>query len=379
MSKVLVVGAGPVGAAFALLAARHGMVCELVDARNGPATESRTLALSHGSREILERAGAWSAALPATPILTIHTSQQGHFGRALLCAADAEVPALGYVVSYAALQAALDAALLRAGLCVHFGARVEQIEQDADAVQLEFSVGGATRRLSADALVLADGGANLARVPELVSSEKDYGQVALLAHLVGDQPHGQRAFERFTAEGPAALLPMGQGGEWSMVWVSGPARIDELKALPDAQFLEQFQRHFGNRAGMFRSVASRRAFPLKLRQVAPRAKGRIAVIGNAAQALHPVAGQGFNLGLRDARELSARLAGHRAADALAAFAQARARDVTMSIAFTDFLVGAFSNDLRPLGLARGAALSALDALPWARRLLARRMVFGGAR
>ena len=169
-----------------------------------------------------------------------------------------------------------------------------------------------------------------------------------------------------------------------MVWVSSPERIDELKALSDAAFLDVFQQHFGHRAGSFTHVAGRRSYPLRLRTVSTRIAGNIAVIGNAAQALHPVAGQGFNLGLRDANDLVRSLAQARRnqsgrstfSGALKEYELTRRSDVERSVGFTDFLVGAFSNDHLATRVPRGLALAVVDMLPFARRALARRMMFG---
>jgi 2-octaprenyl-6-methoxyphenol hydroxylase len=217
-------------------------------------------------------------------------------------------------------------------------------------------------------------------VPSLSIDEKDYGQSALLGHVITDAAHRGTAYERFTAEGPAALLPYGGPREYSMVWVSPPARIEELKALDDAEFMAAFQQHFGSRAGKFLSVSNRRSFPLKLRTLSSRVAGRIAIIGNAAQVLHPVAGQGFNLGLRDADDLSCRLSALSGpADTvkiLQEYAAARDSDVGRSVGFTDFLVGAFSNDHLLSRVPRGIGLAVIDMLPFARRALARRMLFG---
>ena len=172
-----------------------------------------------------------------------------------------------------------------------------------------------------------------------------------------------------------------------MVWVSSPERIEELKTLDDAAFLAAFQQHFGYRAGRFNRIAGRRSYPLRLRTVSSRVAGNIAVIGNAAQALHPVAGQGFNLGLRDANDLARLLATARREqtgkstfpDALKKYGLARHRDVERSVGFTDMLVGAFSNDYLATRVPRGLALAAVDMLPFARRALAKRMLFGAAK
>ena len=384
MDNIVVIGAGPVGATFALLAKRQGLNVSLMEAREGPSRETRSLALSHGSRDILDAANVWSASLHATEIYAIHTSQKGGFGRSLITREDGGVPALGYVLSYADLQAALDAALDAQQITVQRGAAVSAFEECGDHIDIRFTQAGGEHVCKAAVVVLADGGANLGKVPAITVAEKDYDQSALLGHIETDTPHRGTAYERFTPEGPAALLPHGGAMDYSMVWVSSPARIEELKALDDAAFLAAFQQHFGHRAGHFTAINSRRSYPLRLRTVSSRVAGNIAVIGNAAQALHPVAGQGFNLGLRDASDLARLLAEARReqignaifADALKKYGLARNTDVERSVGFTDFLVGAFSNDHLAARLPRGLALAAVDMLPFARRALAKRMLFG---
>ncbi|MEO8384436.1 MAG: FAD-dependent monooxygenase, partial [Betaproteobacteria bacterium] len=352
MDNIVVIGAGPVGATFALLAKRQGLSVSLMEAREGPSRETRSLALSHGSRDILTAARAWGAGLKATEIHAIHNSQKGGFGRALITREDGGVPALGYVLSYADLQTALDEQLEQAQITVERGAAVTQFDEQGDHVTVRYTQGGNERICEAATVVLADGGANLGKIPAIKITEKDYGQAALLGHIATDTPHRGTAYERFTPEGPAALLPHGGENEYSMVWVSTPARIEELKAQADADFLAAFQQHFGHRAGRFIRVVGRRSYPLRLRTVSTRVLGNIAVIGNAAQALHPVAGQGFNLGLRDANDLARLLAEARSLQidsvgftaALKKYGDARQDDVERSVGFTDFLVGAFSND-----------------------------------
>lgn len=380
MSNIIIIGAGPVGATFALLAARLGLNVTLLEAREGPSRESRSLALSHGSREILAACGAWGGDLQATEILTIHTSQRGGFGRMRLSHLDANVPALGYVLSYADLQTALDAEIEARGIRVLRGAVVTTIDDAPKAVRVTYTQAGCEHSIDADAVVLADGGANLGKVPALSVNEKDYGQCALLGHVTTDAQHHGTAYERFTPEGPAALLPHGSACEYSMVWVSATTRIEELTALSDADFIVSFQRHFGSRAGKFMTISNRRSFPLKLRTVSSRVEGRVVVIGNAAQALHPVAGQGFNLGLRDAEDLSQRLGSVAVSadvtNALQEYQASRATDVERSVGFTDFLVSAFSNDHLLARVPRGIGLATIDMLPFARRALAKRMMFG---
>ena len=381
-ADIVVIGAGPVGATFALLAQRQGLEVALMEAREGVSRETRSLALSYGSREILETANAWRTTLNATEIHAIHTSQQGGFGRSLISREDGGVPALGYVLTYADLQSSLDDALSAAAIPVMRAASVGAFEVRGDEVDIRYTQAGAEKCCTARVVVLADGGANLDKLKSLVTTEKDYGQAALLGHIHADTPHRGTAYERFTPEGPAALLPHGGVDQYAMVWVADPARIEQLKGLEEGAFLATFQAHFGQRAGRFTRVDGRRSFPLRLRTVSPRVVGNIAVIGNAAQALHPVAGQGFNLGLRDADVLAGMLAeisptGFSAA--LQRYGARRGDDVERSVGFTDFLVGAFSNDHLATRIPRGLGLAALDLLPFARRALAKRMLFGASR
>ncbi len=387
MHNIVVIGAGPVGATFALLAKRQGLNVSLMEAREGPSRETRSLALYQGSRDILTAAGVWTAGLKATEIHAIHTSQKGGFGRSLITREDGGVPALGYVLSYADLQTTLDERLEQEQITVERGAAVSVFEEQGDHVDLRYVQQGSEHVCAAASVVLADGGANLGKLPAITIAEKDYGQAALLGQIETDSPHQGTAYERFTPEGPAALLPHGRENEYSMVWVSSPERIEQLKALDDVAFLAAFQQHFGYRAGRFTRIAGRRSYPLRLRTVSKRVVGNIAVIGNAAQALHPVAGQGFNLGLRDASDLSRVLAeanrqhAYKAgfAAALTKYGNARQGDVERSVGFTDFLVGAFSNDHLATRVSRGLAMAAVDVLPFARRALAKRMLFGALR
>jgi len=379
--KILVIGAGPVGATFALLAAKSGLQVTMLEAREGPSREARTLALSHGSRNVLAQAGVWNDALRATEIHTIHTSQKGGFGRTEISREDGGVPALGYVLTYADLQAALDARLVAANVLIERGAIVSAIADRDSGVSVTYTKSRVETIMDSDVVVMADGGANLSKVPTFTITEKDYGQLALLGHIETDTPHQHRAFERFTGDGPAALLPKHGAREFSLVWVADPEKIESLQALDDAAFCAAFQDHFGYRAGKFLSVSQRRSYPLKLRTVASPVAGHVAVIGNAAQALHPVAGQGFNLGLRDAAALVESLAAMSGGSiaALTDYANTRSRDVERSVGFTDFLVSAFSNDHALTRLPRGIGLAAVDMLPFARKALAKRMLFGARR
>jgi 2-octaprenyl-6-methoxyphenol hydroxylase len=372
---VAIVGAGPVGATLAVLAAGAGLSIRLFEARSAPSHDRRTLALSHASRERLEEARAWPREA-ATPIESIHISQRGGPGRTLLQASEQGLPALGYTVPYAALESALDERLKEAGIPVAYGAECRGIELSADAATLSFASGdGAEAKL----LVLADGGANASRIPGIAFMEKDYGQRAVVAAVHCDRDHGGRAYERFTPKGPMALLPV--GNRYALVWTATPTEAERLLALDDVAFIAELQEAFGDRAGRFTAVADRASFPLKLRAINTPIARRTAIIGNAAQALHPIAGQGLNLGLRDAAALAAILlrtprASVGEAAMLDAYRDARRRDASRGIAFTDFLVSAFADARRIPTRGRGLALLALDLIPPARRMLAERMING---
>ena len=370
-----IAGAGPVGATVAALLARSGAAIALFEARAARSSDPRTLALSHGSRELLESIGAWPEG--ATPIRSIHVSQKGGPGRTLLECEEQGLPALGYTVGYAALEAALWQRLAALGIAVHTGETCESIDLDDDEARARFGGNETHARL----LVLADGGTSAARIPGIAFSEKDYGQAAVVAAVRTDKPHGGRAYERFTASGPVALLPVDD--RFALVWSMTPEAAADHIAIEESAFLSALQTHFGDRAGRFTSVEKRASFPLKLRTVNAPVALRTAILGNAAQALHPIAGQGLNLGLRDAATLAA-TAARFGVDAwgapamLAAYRDARRRDVSRGVAFTDFLVGAFADARRVPTWLRGAALTALDLLPPARRAFGERMIHGAA-
>jgi 2-octaprenyl-6-methoxyphenol hydroxylase len=375
MLDVAIVGAGPVGATLAVLAAGSGVSIALFEARTGPSHDKRTLALSHASRERLEEARAWPRDA-ATPIKSIHISQRGGPGRTVLQASEQRLPALGYTVPYAGLEAALDARLAAEGIAVTYGAVCSGVDLDSERATLRFDSG---EPVSARLLVLADGGTSASRIPGIAFMEKDYRQRAVVAAVRADRAHEGRAYERFTPRGPMALLPVED--RYALVWTAAPEEAERLLALPDEAFLAQLQESFGDRAGRFVSVAQRASFPLKLRAINTPVAVRTAIVGNAAQALHPIAGQGLNLGLRDAACLAAIVRATPqeslgSAGMLEAYRASRRRDASRGIAFTDFLVSAFAATDPLMTWGRGLGLAALDLIPAARRLLAERMIHG---
>ncbi|MGZ5073082.1 MAG: FAD-dependent monooxygenase [Usitatibacter sp.] len=375
---VAIVGAGPVGAAVAALSAPAGLRIGVFEARPGPSGEGRILALSHASRALLEEALAWPAS-EASPITSIHVSQKGGPGRTLLEAAEQGLPALGYTVSYAALEQALAKRLRDLGIEIRYGRSCESISLDPEKASLRFASGD---RADASLLVLADGGANAGRIPGIAFTEKDYEQSAVIGRVSVDRAHGGRAYERFTPQGPVALLPVGD--RFALVFTAAPDEAKRLLALDDAPFLAELQSHFGDRAGRFTAVEGRASFPLRLRAVNVPVALRTAIVGNAAQAMHPIAGQGLNLGLRDAAALAAAVTSVPreevgGAAMLDAYRASRRRDASRGILFTDFLASAFSDDRRLPRWGRGLALTALDLVPFARRALAERMIHGAPR
>jgi 2-octaprenyl-6-methoxyphenol hydroxylase len=375
VNSVLIVGAGPVGAVCALALQQQGVAARVLEATPADArADARTLALSHGSRLILDRLGVWERLADVTPITRIHISQRGALGVTRLSASELDVPALGYVLPYAALTAALKQALREASVTVEYGVAVDRIDSAADTATLHTTDG---RTLAAPLVAVADGGrGEEAPKPRF---ERDYDQMAVVCDVQTELPHASQAFERFTPEGPAALLP--KGDRYALVWTANNADAQRIAALPDGEFLAALQRHFGGRQGLFLHAGPRKTFPLRLAYTGSEAAERVVRIGNAAQTLHPVAGQGFNIGLRDAWELAS-LCGDMPREALgsaamlAAYVRGRRSDVLGGLGFTDFLVRTFSNDIPPLRHARGLGLLALETLPPLKRFVARRMMFG---
>jgi len=333
----LVRGAGPVGCVAALALAQAGMRVSLLGGDSG-APAFRPIVLSYASRLILERLGLWSA-LSTSPIRAIHVSQAGGFGRTVFDADDCAVPDLGYVLEYSQLQGALLAAA-RSYLAAETTARC---------------------------VVHAEGAARDAE-------EKRYAQDAVVAMVRFSLPAAETAYERFTQGGPLALLPMGE--RYALVWSMLPDRARELVQAPEAEFLGALARLTPSRLGRPVAALARTIHPLSLRVRRTTVQDGEVYIGNAAQTLHPVAGQGLNVGMRDAWELAQIMRAQNPVDAqlLARYAASRRLDATAAIRVTDFLARAF---LKSSALS-GVALSALDILPAPRRFFARRMIYGAS-
>lgn len=371
---IAIVGAGPVGMALALALAGSPFRVLLIDSRQRGAwaSDPRALALSYGTRQLLESLGAWNVNA-GTAIETIHVSQRGGFGRTLIDAADYDLPALGYVLRYRDLAASLDARIEASQRLNDHEVIAIRLGSEAAEITLE-NGGGDTSRISARLIVHAEGTpANDAGVRVY-----DYCQHAVVAEVRPRAAHARQAWERFTPDGPLALLPLGP--DYALVFCVPPAQASRLLQLDEEHFLVALRTSFGGRVD-FVSSGPRASFPLALRVRQQLSTPRQVWIGNAAQSLHPVSGQGFNLGLRDAWELAEMLRTRASSDAgdgatLAAYARRRRIDRNGSMAFTDGLVHVFSNDLAPLRAARGLSLLALDLLPPLRHFIARRMIWG---
>jgi len=377
---IAIIGGGPVGAALALALRGSQLKVCVLEARpaHAASSDARALALSYGSRLLLDRLGVWDALHDVSAIRTIHISQKQSFGRAVLHAAELNVPELGYVLPYPALQDALTHALQHSDVATIYGASVTRLSNSADQAVIGYQQEGEEYTLHARLAVVADGGKLLAQQypPEV----RDYGQSALITHITCSAPQVNTAFERFTPQGPLALLPFKEGYE--LVWTASHQAAQEMLAWDDARFMRELHQHFGDRVGEFLTVSKRTCFPLGLRRAPQQTPmPHTVLLGNAAQTLHPVAGQGFNMGLRDAWELAQEILDAAPASLgteamLAAYRSQRRTDREAGIRFTDGLVRLFSNDLPLISAGRAAALTALDCLPFVKKFVAKRMMFG---
>ncbi len=382
---LVIVGGGMVGASLALALAGRGLRMALIEshapgAGTQPSYDDRAIALAYGTRRIFDAIGVWSAldAL-AEPIRDIHVSDRGHFGCTRLHAADEGVPALGYVVTARELGGVLLERLAHAaGLELLAPARLVDFRDNGDAVHIDIERNGVMQALHCRLLVAADGGSSTVRERLKVPVQRwEYGQSAVVANITPAQPHRNVAYERFTDSGPVALLPMSQG-RCALVWTVRDAQVGEVLALDDAAFLTAFQQRFGYRLGRFLRAGSRAAYPLSLLRARQSVRGRVAIIGNAAHTLHPIAGQGFNLGIRDVAALAEVVDRSFAAggdigavETLRAYERWRTTDQRNVALATDGLARLFSNPLGLLRLGRNLGLLAMEVLPGAKHPLAR--------
>lgn len=380
---ILIVGAGMAGASLACALDGAGYRIALIEASSTdhvapPGYDERVLALAYGSQRIFRQLGVWDAlAAHATPIEHIHVSDRGRFGFTRLHAADEGVPAMGYVTAARAIGEALLPRLSGiAGLEVLRPATVVELAADQDDVEVGLITAQGRQRLRTRLLVAADGVHSAVReLSGIGADEHDYAHTAIIANLTPDQAHANIAFERFTESGPLALLPMSEG-RMSLVYTVHSDAAQAHLALDDAAFLGKVQERFGYRLGRLKRIGQRSAYPLVMTRAQAQIAARTVLIGNAAHTLHPIGGQGFNLGLRDVATLAAMLRAPEtsdpgAADLLADYAKHRAGDHKAIIRATDALAKVFSNRLPLITQTRDLGMIAVDLLPGPRHLLAR--------
>lgn len=330
-----------------------------------PGFDSRSIALSYGTVNLLRHLELWSAIEPfSTPIEHIHVSDRSHAGMTDITKHDVGVEALGYVVELADVGRVYQELLTHStAIDLYCPDSAKHITRTQENVTIELASG---ELLNTKLLVAADGAVSqCCQQIGLGLSEHDFDQVAVIANIVTQEPHQGRAFERFTENGPVALLPMSDN-RMSLVWCLRPDDAQIVMELSESEFLERLQQDFGWRLGAMQKVGLRASYPLLLRHRKQNISHRFAIVGNAAQTLHPIAGQGFNLGIRDVVTLAEELV-KQGEDVgryqgLIRFSQRREADRNETIWLTSSLVHVFSNDLLAMRIGRNTALAAMDNL-----------------
>lgn len=349
-----------------------------------PGYDERSIVLSYGSSRILQWLDLWTQlAFYAEPIHDIHVSEHGRFGVTRIRAREERVPALGYVIPARCMGEVLFPHLLqceRERLQLYAPAQLQALRQLNSAIELEVRYEDRTLVVKTHLLIAADGAASMTRhLLNIGAKTADYNQEAVITNISTQCPHNNIAYERFTGSGPLALLPLkpyeGECNRCSVVWTLHADEAGEVMALDEVSFLHRLQQRFGNRLGRLLRCGTRTSYPLTMVNSESKVSGRAVLIGNAAQTLHPVAGQGFNLALRDASILLQCLLDSDtdpgASTLLADYCKRRIWDQRRAILFTDGLVRLFSNDLQPLAQARALGILAMDLLPELRRRLVR--------
>ncbi len=383
---VAIAGGGLVGASLALALSQLELSVALIESHpfgvsDQPSFDDRTSAMSNGSRRIFEGLNVWPLIeRDAIPIRRLHISDQGQFGFARLDAAEQGLPALGYVVTNRVVGAALWRRLRETNVRIVapmsvLGAQLEERRQRIECVGLN----GEAMTINARLAVAADGAQSALRTAAGVGARSwRYDQTAITSNVLTQRFHNHVAYERFTSAGPIALLPMSEG-RLGLVWTLAPDEAARMTALPDDTFLARFQDAFGFRLGRFTRVGVRQLYPLTLTQADAHIGPRLAIVGNAAQALHPIAGQGFNLGLRDAASLAEVLADGRTRNRelfdpgdgvwLNEYRAWRETDRDWIVRFTDGLVRLFTQPLGPIKALRNVGLLAFDLSPRAKHAM----------
>jgi len=386
---IVIAGGGMIGSCLACALAPLGLRVAVIEAiERGavaqPSFDDRSTALARSSQRMFEALGLWPDVVrAATAIQSIHVSDKGRFGFSHIDAEQQNVEALGYVVINRVLGNVLQAALQNAaGVDVHCPARVIDLEHEAAQVRVSIETeSGDDYELRASLLVAADGARSATR--ELMGigvSSHDYRQHAIIGNVLTEFSPDNRAFERFTEDGPIAMLPI-RDERMAFVWMQAPDAATELIKASDEEFTERLQLAFGNRLGEFSRIGKRAMYPLSRSSANQLTANRGVVIGNAANALHPVAAQGFNLGLRDVAalydclaEAKSQAADIGSTEVLERYSEWRRADHAKLLQLTDSIVRLFAADRTPLRMARNAAMLALDFLPGARQEFAQHMM-----
>lgn len=375
--NMVIVGGGMAGATLALAvsALSAGAIeVDLVEAtpphgHQHPGFDSRAIALAHGSCQQLMCIGVWSALAPyATAIHQVHVSDRGHSGFITLDKCYYQLPYLGQVIELYQVGKQLFQLLAKApGVRLHCPSKVVKVERQPDFAMIQLDNG---QRLNAALLVAADGTLSpVAQQSNIHWQRKSYDHIAVITNISTDKPHHGRAFERFTSSGPLAMLPMSEG-RCSLVWCHPAGDREKVANWNETEFLTHLQHAFGWRLGALRHAGKRDSYPLQLLQAQQHISHRLALVGNAVQTLHPIAGQGFNLGLRDVMSLAETVvsAHHRGLDigsyrVLQDYQQRRMPDQQMTIAITDSLVHLFTTTWTPLVAARHLGLMTMKLAP----------------
>ncbi|MBI2785558.1 MAG: 2-octaprenyl-6-methoxyphenyl hydroxylase [Legionella longbeachae] len=369
---ILIIGGGLIGATLLLALQGLGFSTLLVEAKplsdkTNPDFDARSLALAPASKSILTMLGVWDLLKDyASPIEMIHVSDQHHFGTTRL-QGELDSP-LGYVIEMQHINQALHQLVPQDQILAP--ATLHSVDCDKNTVKILTSSGDLN--IHARLIVAADGTKSAMRgFCALTTKIKSFEQQALVANVALLKPHGQRAYERFTVHGPLALLPM-QRNRMSLVWALTPKKAEHLLSLTEEDFLQQLQEAFGYRLGRFIKVGQRFSFPLQQVLMPVQTKDLIVFVGNAAHTLHPVAGQGFNLGLRDVATLAQCIAEQGLnTEMLQQYVKLRSHDQKAITCFTESLIQVFTSRLPGLGFARSLGLIALDNIPALKKLLAR--------
>ncbi len=384
---IIIVGGGLVGASLAAALRATPLKIAIIEAapwftdKRPPSYDDRIIALNYASHRIFSSLGLWKKIAPAaTPIKQIHISDQGHFGFTHLDSKDLKIPALGYVVSARHLGESLKEILAGSAIDIIAPAKFLDINQCDDLLNIEISSDKQSQTLQTRLLVAADGGNSKVRQHLGIKNHSiDYGQTAIIGNVTLEYPHKNVAYERFTRSGPLALLPL-QNNNCALVWTVASDKTEEVMALDEQTFLSSLQQQFGWRLGQFMQIGQRHSYPLQLSRIEEHTRQRVVIIGNAAHTLHPIAGQGFNLGLRDVASLSEVIidslkAGEDVGSdmTLQSYVARQKPDQEQITNITNMLVQVFSNSFPPLVIARNFGLLVTDALPPLKKFLERKM------